>query len=75
MKSMDLLTGADYAILASYCDMFSKLRRSVERDKCLGASFYVNFKSVMAKLGLTPMARSKLIVGKKKDSGNKFANL
>ena len=63
LRTADLLKGTDFGIMIAYCKLFQMIANG-DADKT--ASIYTQFRGVANDLGLTPVSRSKIIVGDKK---------
>jgi len=73
LEKANLLKGTDYGIMVSYCRLF-ELIASGEADNKV--TIYSQFRVIANDIGLTPVARSKVIVGDKKPkSGNQYSDL
>ena len=73
LEKADLLKGTDYGIMISYCRLFEMIAIGAADKK---VTIYSQFRVIANDLGLTPVARSKLIVGDKKPKdGNPYSDL
>ena len=69
-----LLKASDKGIMIAYCKLYELISSS---DPDIPIAAYGQFRMIASELGLTPAARSKTILGnkKEKDKGNEYGNL
>lgn len=68
LENSGLLSAADVAVLAMYCELWSEFQK--DPVEFTGAK-YTQLRLCLVELGLTPKARSQITIGKQKD-GNAF---
>ncbi len=61
MKAVNVITEADSTVLTQYCLLYSEMKREKEEFQ---AAKHTQLRLCAAELGLTPVSRSKIVVGK-----------
>ena len=72
LESAGLLKATDYGIMISYCRLFELIVNGEADNK---VTIHTQFRMVANELGLTPVSRSKINIGKPKDNGNPYGNI
>lgn len=61
MKAVGVITEADASVLTQYCLLYSEMKKVKEEFQ---AAKHTQLRLCAAELGLTPVSRSKIVVGK-----------